>query len=63
MLTVGDIARRCGEPIHRVEYVIKARGINPAGRVGNLRVYSEADADRIAEELAEIAYRKGGSAC
>jgi hypothetical protein len=46
-----------------VEYVIKARGINPAGRVGNLRVYSEADADRIAEELAEIAYRKGGSAC
>lgn len=49
--TVGTLARRYGEPLHRVEYVIKTRDIRPCGRAGNARVFSEEDAARIGEEL------------
>jgi hypothetical protein len=56
--TVGEIARRLGQPVHRVEYVIKARRIQPSGRAGNCRVFSEADVERIAEELRGMRTRK-----
>jgi hypothetical protein len=52
--TVGEIARRLGEPIHRVEYIIRSRGIAPSGWAGNSRVFSEADVQHIASELARI---------
>ncbi len=51
LLIVGVIATRCSVPLHRVEYVIKARGIKPAGMAGHARVFTEADAERIASEL------------
>jgi hypothetical protein len=60
--TVGEIARRLGQPVHRVEYLIKARGIQPCGRAGNCRVFSEADVTRIAGELRRIETRKEGAA-
>ena len=53
--TVGEIARRRNVPIHAVEYVIKTRGILPAGRAGNVRVFSEDDVLLIASELEAIA--------
>ena len=40
-LTVGEIARRLDWPIHRVDYLIRSRGIKPELRAGNLRVFSE----------------------
>lgn len=52
--TVGEIAKRLGEPLHRVEYLIRARDIQPAGRAGNARVFSDVDVDFIASELARI---------
>lgn len=52
--TVGEIARRLGEPLHRIEYVIKSRRIRPAGVAGNLRVFTDADVIRIAGELRRI---------
>lgn len=58
--TVGEIARRLGKPIHRVEYIIKARGIRPSGRAGNCRVFTEADVAYIAAELRRIDAEKGG---
>lgn len=54
MLTVGEIARRTEQPIHRVEYVIRARRIEPEGWAGNLRVFSEVTLERIARELAPV---------
>lgn len=51
MPTVGEIARLLGEPIHRIEYVIRSRSIEPKGRAGNVRIFSEADVARIAHEL------------
>ena len=50
MPTVGVIARRFDEPVHRIEYIIESRDIRPAGLAGNARVFSEAAVARIAGE-------------
>ena len=52
--TVGVISRRLGVSTHQVSYVIRTRGIEPAGRAGVANVYTEADVDRIAGELKRI---------
>jgi hypothetical protein len=62
--TVGVIARRLGEPLHRIEYVIRSRRLQPAGRAGNLRVFSESDIVFIAGELRRMdARREGAGQC
>ena len=50
-LTVGEIARRLGCPIHKIEYLIRSRNIQPIQRAGNLRVFSEKDFRRIGSEI------------
>jgi hypothetical protein len=60
--TVGEIARRLGEPIHRIEYVLRTRSIPPSSIAGNCRVYAEEDVERIAAELQRIDARKDGGA-
>jgi hypothetical protein len=62
MPTVGEIARRLAEPVHRIEYILRTRNIRPAGIAGNSRVYAEADVERIAAELQGIDARKDGGA-
>ncbi len=52
--TIGLIAERLGQPIHRIEYIIRTRGITPKGIAGNVRVFTETDVDRIAGELQRI---------
>ncbi len=60
-LTIGQIARRLDEPLHRVEYAIKSRAITPNGIAGIVRLFREDDIDRIADALREIdARREGG---
>ena len=49
-LTTGEIARRLGWPVHRVDYLIRSRGIEPAIRAGNLRVFPETIIDRLRTE-------------
>ena len=49
-LTIGEIARRLGWPIHRVDYLIRSRGIEPELRAGNLRVFPETIIDRLRSE-------------
>lgn len=61
LLTVGEIARRLGQELHRVEYVIRSRNIRPAGWAGHARVFRDADLARIAAELRRIdGEREGG---
>jgi len=55
LLTVGEIARRLGLPVHRVEYVIRSRKIPPVSWAGHARVFHDADLDRIAAELQRMA--------
>ena len=52
--TTGEIARRINRPVHRVEYIIRTRHIRPSGRAGNMRIFTEADVQLIAEELRRI---------
>ena len=52
--TVGEIARRHEAPRHRVEYVIRSRGISPISRAGNARIFSEAAVELIGSELRRI---------
>jgi len=52
--TVGEIARRLGESLHRIEYVIRSRNIPPASRAGHVRIFAESDVARIAGELRLI---------
>ncbi len=59
--TVGEIARRLGVPVHRIKYIIRARGIQPSGRAGNCRVFIDADVAYIAAELRRIDAEKGKS--
>jgi DNA-binding transcriptional MerR regulator len=54
MPTVGEISRRLGVPVHRVEYVIQSRNIRPSSRAANLRVFSESDVQHIGSELRRI---------
>lgn len=56
--TVGEIARRLGESLHRIEYVIRSRNIQPAGRAGHVRIFAEADVAHIADELRQIDARQ-----
>ena len=58
-LTVGEIARRVGSSIHRVEYVIKSRNVQPVERAGNCRVFTEANVDYITSELRRIDAERG----
>ena len=57
--TVGEIARRIGRAVHRVEYVIRSRNIVPCGIAGNARVFNDADVERIKSELRRIERAKG----
>ena len=59
LLTVGEIARRLGQEVHRIEYVIRSRNIRPVGWAGHARVFRDADLDHIASELRRIAEDRG----
>jgi hypothetical protein len=54
MPTVGEIARRLCQPVHRIEYVIRSRNIKAAGIAGNSRVFAESDVAYISGELRRI---------
>lgn len=59
-LTIGEIARRLSAPIHRIEYVVSSRGLQPTMRAGNARVFSESDLQFIGSVLRRIdAERRG----
>jgi hypothetical protein len=53
-LTVGGIARAGGCPVHRVTYLLRARGIRPAFRAGTARVFTPEQVRRILAELRAV---------
>lgn len=53
-LTAGAIARELSEPIHRVQYAIRTRRIEPESIAGNLRIFPPEAVDQIAAILREI---------
>lgn len=64
-LTVGAIARELGEPVHRVQYAVKTRAIEPEAVAGNLRIFAPEAVERVAGILRDIdrqADRRSGGA-
>ena len=41
VLTCGEIARRLQVPAHRVDWILRTRGVEPIGRAGCIRIYDE----------------------
>ncbi len=56
--SVGTLARLFRVPVHRIQYVIRSRGIAHVGIAGNVRLYDEATAQWIGSELRRIAAEK-----
>jgi hypothetical protein len=50
-LTIGVISKLLNCPIHKIEYLIRAREIQPMERAGNLRVFSSDVLDVLKKEL------------
>jgi len=58
--TIARIADHVEAQRHRVEYVIRSRGIIPTARAGIARVFDRTAVDRVAHALISIeADRKG----
>jgi hypothetical protein len=53
-LTVGEIARQLNEPVHRVQYAVKTRGIEPEAVAGNLRIFPSEALEQVAAILRDI---------
>jgi hypothetical protein len=60
LFTVGRISQHLGEPVHRIDYVIDSRGIEPSGIAGAARVFDIGQVEQIAEALREIDRRREG---
>lgn len=62
--TIGAIARELNEPLHRVQYAIRTRGIEPESMAGHIRVFPPETVERVAAILRDIdrqaARREGG---
>ena len=56
--TKGVIAAKLSVPYHKVDYVIKAKGIEPVGRAGVARVFSDEQVTLIASEIERIEQRR-----
>ena len=56
--TIGQIVRKCNEPVHRIQYAIKSRNIQPVAKVGNARVFDETDVEQIIGALQEMNSRR-----
>ena len=54
LLTVGEIARRSQTKVHRVEYIIRSRNIQPLGWAGHARVFSDASYTHIENEIRRM---------
>ena len=60
LLTVGALARKLDAPLHRVEYILSSRNVQPVGRAGNARVFQPADLDFVKSELRRIDEERNG---
>lgn len=57
--TTGKMAADLGVPKHRVEYVIRSRGIRESARAGQFRLYGRDAFRAVADALDAIDARRG----
>jgi len=56
--TIGRLAAKLNRPVHRIEYLIRSRGIEPAALAGNVRLFSEAVLPILRRELNTVEARR-----
>lgn len=61
--TVGEMATEIGQPLHRILYIIKSRGVEPAARVGRVRAFNREQVRAIDQEIARIDRRAVRPGC
>jgi DNA-binding transcriptional MerR regulator len=54
LLTVGDLVRLTGQPIHKIEYLLSSRNITPTQRAGRFRLYGPDTVERIQCEVQKM---------
>ena len=59
-LTIPEIARQIGEPVHRVTYAIMRYDIRPAMRAGIIRLFSMEQLPTIEAALRRTGEASGG---
>jgi hypothetical protein len=60
--TPGVIARELGEPLHRVQYILRTRAfIPPSARAGRLRLYDRQAVAMIRHALNAMDAKKGAN--
>ncbi len=57
--SLGEISRQLHVPIHRVEYVVRTRNIEPTLIAGGRHFYSESSIQRIGNEIKRIDQDRG----
>jgi hypothetical protein len=57
LFTIGDLRRRLGVPLHRLQYAVDTHGPQPAKRIGIQRVWTEDQLPAIEESLRRTADR------
>ena len=50
-MTLVSLASEFKVPVHRLQYLVKSRQIQPAERVGNIRLFDETALERLRAEL------------
>jgi hypothetical protein len=58
--TLPDIARRLDAKLHRVRYVVQEYRIEPAERIGIIRLWGDAQVDAIRAALRRTDQRRAG---
>jgi predicted transcriptional regulator len=57
-LTIGDIVKQTGYPLHRIQYFLKALHIKPQCKIGPSRVFTAKDAEKIKTYIEKLDSRK-----
>ena len=55
MLTIREISKRLNVPTWRIDFYVRSHGIDPSGRVGNIRVFPDNILLEVAAGLSERA--------
>jgi hypothetical protein len=54
LLTVGDLVTALEQPIHKIEYLLSSRNIQPVQRAGRFRLYKHGVIDRLQHEIVTM---------
>jgi len=58
-LTIGDIVKQTGYPFHRIQYFLKSLKIKPQCKLGQARVFTAQDADKIKKYIERLDSERG----